>query len=131
MDLSWGELLRYGAEQFLLQGAWLAIQIAALAMIGGIGLGLGLALMRLSSYRRIVFRIGIHIGDVIEDNTSVNCEINPRQAAPRSRVSRTGHAQKTRMLLASVSPRTPRHRCSIIRRPSVGAKCSFRALALV
>jgi hypothetical protein len=39
-------------------------------MIGGIGLGLGLALMRLSRYRRIVFRIGIHIGAVVEDNTS-------------------------------------------------------------
>jgi ABC-type amino acid transport system permease subunit len=81
MDLSWRELLRYGAEQFLLQGAWLAIQIAALAMIGGIGLGLGLALMRLSPYRRIVFRIGIHIGDVIEDNTVKSIRSKPRRGA--------------------------------------------------
>ena len=46
----WRELLGYVAEPFLLQGAWLAIQIAALAMIGGIVLGLGLALMRLSRF---------------------------------------------------------------------------------
>jgi len=47
--LSWSrELLSYVVEPFLLQGALLAIQIAALAMIGGMALGLGLALMRLS-----------------------------------------------------------------------------------
>ena len=44
----WRELLGYVVEPFLLQGAWLAIQIAALAMVGGIVLGLALALMRLS-----------------------------------------------------------------------------------
>jgi polar amino acid transport system permease protein len=44
------ELLSYVTEPFLLQGAILAVQIAALAMIGGIVLGLGLALMRLSRF---------------------------------------------------------------------------------
>jgi polar amino acid transport system permease protein len=47
--MSWfGELLSYVADPFLLQGAWLAVKIAALAMLGGVVLGLGLALMRLS-----------------------------------------------------------------------------------
>src|SRR5258708_8098638 len=45
----WQEFLSYIVEPFLLQGALLALQISALAMIGGITLGLGLALMRLSS----------------------------------------------------------------------------------
>jgi hypothetical protein len=66
--LAWIAALRRGAVSPA--GGLAAIQIAALAMIGGIGLGLGLALMRLSRYRRIVFRIGIHIGAVVEDNTS-------------------------------------------------------------
>ena len=42
------EFLSYTVEPFLLQGALLAIEIAALAMVGGVVLGLGLALMRLS-----------------------------------------------------------------------------------
>jgi polar amino acid transport system permease protein len=42
------ELLSYVFEPFLLQGALLAIEIASLAMIGGVVLGLALALMRLS-----------------------------------------------------------------------------------
>jgi len=42
------ELLSYVVEPFLLQGAVLAVEIAALAMVGGMILGLGLALMRLS-----------------------------------------------------------------------------------
>jgi polar amino acid transport system permease protein len=47
--LAWvRELFTYAVEPFLLQGALLAVEIAALAMIGGIVLGLGLALMRLS-----------------------------------------------------------------------------------
>ncbi|MBB3455033.1 polar amino acid transport system permease protein [Rhizobium sp. BK313] len=42
------ELAGYVVEPFLLQGAVTAIEIAAVAMVGGIILGLGLALMRLS-----------------------------------------------------------------------------------
>ena len=42
------DFLSYAVEPFLLEGAWLAIRIAALAMLGGVVLGLGLALMRLS-----------------------------------------------------------------------------------
>jgi polar amino acid transport system permease protein len=44
------ELLSYVVEPFLLQGALLAVEIAALAMVGGILLGLGLALMRMSRF---------------------------------------------------------------------------------
>src|SRR5947207_9859236 len=39
---------RYLTSSFLLYGAWLALQIAAAAMVGGLALGLVLALMRLS-----------------------------------------------------------------------------------
>src|SRR3981189_941416 len=46
----WQEFLSYIVEPFLLEGAMLALQISALAMIGGITLGLGLALMRLSHH---------------------------------------------------------------------------------
>jgi polar amino acid transport system permease protein len=45
-----GEMLSYVANPFLLEGAWLAIEIAALAMLGGVIMGLGLALMRLSRW---------------------------------------------------------------------------------
>jgi polar amino acid transport system permease protein len=48
-----GELLSYVVLPFLLEGALLAVQISALAMVGGVLLGLGLALMRLSSYAPI------------------------------------------------------------------------------
>ncbi len=48
-----GELLGYVVLPFLLEGALLAVQISALAMVGGVLLGLGLALMRLSSYAPI------------------------------------------------------------------------------
>jgi polar amino acid transport system permease protein len=51
---SWlGELLSYTVEPFLLEGALLALQIASLAMLGGIVLGLGLALMRLSRFSAV------------------------------------------------------------------------------
>ena len=49
----WREFLSYVVEPFLLEGAVLAVQISALAMIGGITLGLGLALMRLSRHAAI------------------------------------------------------------------------------
>jgi polar amino acid transport system permease protein len=49
----WAEFLSYIVEPFLLEGALLALQISALAMIGGITLGLGLALMRLSQHAAI------------------------------------------------------------------------------
>src|SRR5260221_8053466 len=47
------EFLSYIVEPFLLEGALLALQISALAMMGGITLGLGLALMRLSRHAAI------------------------------------------------------------------------------
>jgi polar amino acid transport system permease protein len=51
---SWGaELLSYTVDPFLLQGALLALQIASLAMIGGVILGLGLALMRISRFSAV------------------------------------------------------------------------------
>jgi polar amino acid transport system permease protein len=43
------EVLQWAAQPFLLAGAWIAVQITALAMIGALLLGLGLASMRLSS----------------------------------------------------------------------------------
>jgi polar amino acid transport system permease protein len=43
------EMFSYTVSTFLLQGALLAVKIAALAMVGGIVLGLVLALMRLSN----------------------------------------------------------------------------------
>jgi polar amino acid transport system permease protein len=49
----WQEFLSYIVEPFLLEGALLAVQISALAMIGGITLGLGLALMRLSRHAAV------------------------------------------------------------------------------
>src|ERR1700748_1504915 len=45
-----GEMLGYVISPFLLEGAWLAIEIAALAMLGGMIMGLGLALMRMSRW---------------------------------------------------------------------------------
>jgi polar amino acid transport system permease protein len=47
------EMVSYTVAPFLLRGALLAIQIASLAMLIGLVLGLGLALMRLSSFRLI------------------------------------------------------------------------------
>ena len=47
------ELLGYVVLPFLWEGALLAVQISALAMVGGVFLGLGLALMRLSSFRTV------------------------------------------------------------------------------
>jgi polar amino acid transport system permease protein len=47
------ELFSYVVNPFLLEGALLAIEIAALAMVGGMILGLGLALMRLSRFAPI------------------------------------------------------------------------------
>src|SRR6202048_2243931 len=45
------EALQYAVSPFLLQGALLAIQISAVAMVGGLLLGLVLALMRLSTFK--------------------------------------------------------------------------------
>jgi len=45
------EMLSYVTSSFLLDGALTAIEIAALAMLGGIVLGLLLALMRLSGLK--------------------------------------------------------------------------------
>ena len=45
------EAFQYAVSPFLLQGALLAVQIAALAMVGGLVLGLVLALMRLSTFK--------------------------------------------------------------------------------
>ena len=41
-------MLGYVVSPFLLRGAWLAVEIAALAMVGGMIIGLGLALLRIS-----------------------------------------------------------------------------------
>jgi polar amino acid transport system permease protein len=50
----WGpELIGFATSGFLLQGALIAVEIAALAMIGGAILGLGLALLRLSPFAPI------------------------------------------------------------------------------
>jgi polar amino acid transport system permease protein len=46
-------ILGYIVSPFLLQGALLAIEIAALAMVAGLLLGLGLALLRLSRHRAV------------------------------------------------------------------------------
>ena len=46
-------ILRYALSSFLLEGAWIAIQITVLAMIAGLFLGLLLALMRLSRYKPV------------------------------------------------------------------------------
>jgi len=43
-------VLHYATLPFLLEGALVAVQISVLAMAGGVVLGLGLALMRLSSF---------------------------------------------------------------------------------
>jgi His/Glu/Gln/Arg/opine family amino acid ABC transporter permease subunit len=49
--ISWGrEILSYVTLPFLLEGAFLAIKISALAMLGGLIMGLGLALLRLSRF---------------------------------------------------------------------------------
>lgn len=45
------EFLGYVVEPFLWDGAWLAVRIAALSMVGGVVLGFGLALLRLSRLR--------------------------------------------------------------------------------
>jgi polar amino acid transport system permease protein len=45
---SLADMLGYAVNSFLLEGALLAVEIAACAMVGGVILGLGLALMRLS-----------------------------------------------------------------------------------
>lgn len=50
-DLPWYvEIPRYVFSPFLLKGAWVAIEIAVVSMVLGVVLGLGLALMRLSSF---------------------------------------------------------------------------------
>ena len=50
----WGpELIGFATSSFLLQGALIAVEIAALAMVGGAILGLGLALLRLSPFAPI------------------------------------------------------------------------------
>ena len=47
------EVLDYLVSPILLGGAWLTLQIAALALLGGLTLGLGLALMRLSRFAAV------------------------------------------------------------------------------
>jgi polar amino acid transport system permease protein len=46
-------IIHYATLPFLLQGALLAVEISVLAMAGGVVLGLGLALMRLSAFAPI------------------------------------------------------------------------------
>jgi polar amino acid transport system permease protein len=45
------EVLKYLTFPYLLEGAWLTIQIAAVGMIGGVGLGLAIAVLRRSRWR--------------------------------------------------------------------------------
>jgi polar amino acid transport system permease protein len=45
------DILGYALSSFLLEGAWIAIKITVLAMIGGLFFGLLLALMRLSRFK--------------------------------------------------------------------------------
>ena len=45
------DILGYAFSSFLLEGAWIAIQITVLAMLAGLFLGLLLALMRLSRFK--------------------------------------------------------------------------------
>ena len=47
------ETLSYSVSGFLLQGALAAIEIAVIAIAAGVVLGLGLALMRLSSLKPV------------------------------------------------------------------------------
>jgi polar amino acid transport system permease protein len=52
--LTWiREFLGYVIEPFLWDGAWLAVEIATLSMVGGVLLGFGLALLRLSRLRAL------------------------------------------------------------------------------
>jgi polar amino acid transport system permease protein len=44
------EFLQWAVHPFLLKGAWIAIEITAVAMVGAMAIGLGLAAMRLSSF---------------------------------------------------------------------------------
>jgi polar amino acid transport system permease protein len=54
-------ILYYATLPFLLQGALIAIEISALAMVGGLVLGLGLALMRLSTFAPVRIIAWIYI----------------------------------------------------------------------
>ena len=49
--MSFSESLNYLTSRFLLEGALLAIEIAVVAMLGGLALGLVIALLRLSPVR--------------------------------------------------------------------------------
>lgn len=50
---SLAEALSYFTSTYLWTGAWLAIQISALALVIGLAMGLGLALMRMSALRPV------------------------------------------------------------------------------
>jgi polar amino acid transport system permease protein len=54
-------IFHYATLPFLLQGALLAIEISVLAMAGGVVLGLGLALMRLSTFAPIRILAWVYI----------------------------------------------------------------------
>lgn len=56
-----GEVLHYLTLPFLLNGALLTLQIAAVAMAGGLFLGLVLALMRLTPFKPISGAAGVYI----------------------------------------------------------------------
>src|SRR5438874_5786333 len=55
------EALQYAVSPFLLQGALLAVQISAVAMVGGLLLGLVLALMRLSTFKPLSMAAWLYI----------------------------------------------------------------------
>ena len=54
-------IFHYATLPFLLQGAILAVEISVLAMAGGVVLGLGLALMRLSTFAPIKMAAWVYI----------------------------------------------------------------------
>ena len=47
------DVVSYFFNSFLIEGAWIAVKITALAMVAGLALGLLLALMRLSSWKAV------------------------------------------------------------------------------
>src|ERR1700761_6708471 len=55
-------VLSYAASSFLLQGALIALEIAGLALVGGVVLGLVLAMMRLSRLSPLRHLAWLYIG---------------------------------------------------------------------
>jgi polar amino acid transport system permease protein len=56
-----GDLWRYVSDGYLLEGLWIAIEIAVLSMIGALAFGFALAMMRLSSLPPLRWLAGTYI----------------------------------------------------------------------